>query len=391
MSENLYELLGVQKSATEAELKKAWKRKALDLHPDKGGDKEVFQKVKNAYDILMDPQRRTIYDQTGQIPGEEGSGGGGFPGGFGFGGPGGVHVNFGGGGGMPDIFSNLFGGMGMGNPFFGGRPGGSGDPPKKPKGDNLLHEVGVNISDFYHGKTVTYPIHRDKLCHGCKGIGGARVETCQACGGRGMMMRQVQQGNMIQISHSPCGICQQQGKRVLDPCKICEGKKVLPEKKMVEIKIEPGMKEGDRIIMSEQCSESPNWERPGDLVILLRPSTEDPQEWIRVGDELRYKVDLTLAEAMLGWERELKGHPSGRSLHLVWTGGSLREGEILRVPGWGMPIRGGGGSLGDLRFICHIVGEQGAWSEEQRRALCSVWPDWKPPVVREDSIHITSS
>jgi DnaJ family protein A protein 2 len=379
---NLYETLGVSREASAAEIRKAYFARARDAHPDKGGDKEAFQRLQEAHSVLSDPQQRTIYDQTGQIPREgevAGSGGG----------PNLAEIfgnMFGGGGGFPGgIPIPVFHGMGM-----GGIPGGGGRPMKMPRGPNKLHEIGVTLADFYSGKTVKLHMTRDVICGDCAGKGGSRMEQCGLCGGRGVRMQQQQMGPMMTISQSPCGACNQTGQRVVDKCGACDGRRVAGRAAALDARIEPGMQEGDRIVFPGQCSESPDFEAPGDVILVLRAASSDSERWERRGAELSYVVELSVAEAMLGWARELEGHPSGRPLRIVWKEGVVRDGEVLRVVGWGMPQRGGATGCGDLRVVCRVAaGNQGPWSEEQRRALMSVWPDWVEPEEKEGSVTAT--
>lgn len=124
------------------------------------------------------------------------------------------------------------------------------------------------------------------------------------------------------------------------------------------------------------------YEAPGDVILVIRAATTDSEKWLRRGPELAIEVTLDLVEAMLGWERHIEDHPSGRPLHIIWKDGVIRDGEVLRIPGWGMPVRGTG-NHGDLRLICRVSAVQGTWSEEQLRALKSVWPDWVEPAAVE--------
>lgn len=371
---DLYAALGVPKSATEEEIRKAYKRRSLETHPDKpGGSKEEFQAVSQAKQILLDPAARAEYDATGRIPGAaEEAGSGGPPN-------------------MAELFGNLFGG---GIPFFsgGGMPGG-GPGQKAPRGPNKIHEIGVGIADLWHGKTIKLNMHRDVLCHGCKGKGGTQTKQCTGCGGRGFRMRRQQMGPMMMMAQEPCSTCSSTGEEVVGKCETCAGARVLAREAVLSVIIEPGMQEGDRLVFPGQCSESPQFEAPGDVILVIRGVSTDPEGWHRRGSELMIEVRLTLAEAMLGWERTVADHPSGKPLHIVWTGGPLREAEVLRIPGQGMPvytgmpITGSKGEYGDLRIVCRVGTEhQSTWSDEQQRALMSVWPEWRSPVAREDSV-----
>jgi DnaJ family protein A protein 2 len=372
---SLYELLGVERTADADTIKKAYRRKALTEHPDKGGDEEKFKKLNEAYNVLSDPQRRAVYDQTGEIPGEAPAAGASGP-------------NF------ADILGSMFGGgFGGGIPipvFHGmGSAGGGEGPMKMPRGPNKLHEIGVSLADLYHGKKIKLNMKREVICGDCEGRGGKRMETCGLCRGRRFRTVQQQMGPMIAMSQQPCEACRATGQRAADTCSGCQGRRVVERGATLDVEIEAGMQEGDRLVFPGQCSESPDFERPGDVVLVIRGSSTDSEAWVRQGADLVHVVELTLAESLLGWGRTLEGHPSGISVPLVWRGGVVRDGEVLRVPGWGMvrrsAERGGSPSAkGDLRLVCRVASvDQSAWSEEQLRALKSVWPDWVEPVASE--------
>lgn len=375
--EDLYALLGVARDATEEEIKRAYKKAALVAHPDRPtGSKERFQAVNAAYTVLSDSAKRAEYDATGRVPMDGGDGGGG-------------------GGGGPDIseiLGSLFG-RGFGTPdgipipIFGGMGGGGGGPVsmKMPRGPNKLHEIGVTLADLWAGKTFTLNMKREVLCGDCAGAGGSRMEACGACAGRGFRMRRQQMGPMIIASQEPCAECRGSGQKAADRCGGCEGRRVVGRDSVLDVRIEPGMQEGDRLVFPGQCSESPDFETPGDVVLVLRPAAGADDGWIRRGADLMVEVRLGIAEALLGWERRLEGHPSGKPVEIVWTEGVIRDGEVLRVPGWGMPIRGSndGARFGDLRLVCRVERMEGSWSEEQRRALQSVWPGWRAPTPVE--------
>ena len=379
---DLYGLLGLQRNASADDIKKAYRKEALVKHPDRGGNKEEFQKMQAAYEVLSDPDKRAHYDATGQVV-QEGSGGPGFP------------------GGMPDLAA-MFGGM-FGSGFSGGFPGmpgmqgmqGGGIPfpffnggpqgnMKAARGPNKIHEIGLSLADLYAGKTFKLNMKRDTLCGRCAGRGGTRVENCSQCGGKGFRMRGQQMGPIMAMTQEPCGACGQTGQRILEECGDCRGKRVVERESVLDVKVEPGMQEGDRITFVGQCSESPQFEKPGDVILIVRSATTDSDEWMRRGAELTYTVSLTMAEMLLGWERVIDGHPSGQPLNVAWTGGVLLEGAVLTLPGLGMPNRPGSGSgMGDLKIVCRVQKEN--LSEEQRAALKLVWPDWKEVVISDQS------
>jgi DnaJ family protein A protein 2 len=369
---DLYGLLGIEKRASADEIKRAYRKEALVKHPDRGGEKEAFQALQSAYDVLSDPDKRAHYDMTGSIP-QDGGGGGGGPS-------------------MPDlasIFGSFFGGGVAGMPFFGGPGPGSGFGISQSRGPNKIHEIGVSLAELYKGKTFKLTMKRDVLCQSCDGKGGSRMETCGSCGGKGFRLRGQQMGPIMAMTQEPCATCSQTGSRVLEPCSACEGRRLTENESVLDVVIQPGMQEGDRLVFPGQCSESPMFREPGDVILVIR-ETGTP-DWTRRGYDLISEVRLTVAESLLGWGRHMEGHPSGRPLHIVWKGGVLREGEVLRIQGWGMPGKPSG--LGDLRLVVRIMENesQGAWSEEQQRALQSVWPSWTEPDVTADSVILDAS
>jgi DnaJ homolog subfamily A member 2 len=372
-ADDLYKRLGVSKAAKPDEIKKAYHKLALSKHPDRGGDKEEFQAIQQAHEVLMDSQKRAAYDATGTIPGE-GAGGG----------PGMnvpdineiLRMFAGGGGGMP--------GMPGGFPFpFFGRGGSGGSQPKAARGPNKMHEIGVSLPDLYKGKSFEFHMKRQVLCSDCNGKGGKEMEMCKDCGGRGSRMEGQQMGPMIAMTQVPCHKCSQTGQIATAKCDTCSGSRLVERESTLQARIEPGMQEGDRLVFPGQCSESPMYEAPGDVILVIRAAASDSEKWLRRGAELAMEVQLSLAEAMMGWERHIDDHPSSKPLHIVWTGGVIRDGEVLRIPGWGMPVRGSSSGHGDLRIICRVEAVQGAWSPEQLEALKKVWPSWIEPVTAE--------
>jgi DnaJ-class molecular chaperone len=183
-------------------------------------------------------------------------------------------------------------------------------------------------------------------------------------------------GPVMQMIHEPCDACSQTGQRAADQCGECKGKRVVERGATVDIRIEPGMQEGDRIVLQGLCSESPLYKEPGDLVLVVRVAGEG---WVRRGDDLGYEVTLTQAEALLGWERTIDTHPSGEPVRVVFRGGVLRDRDMIRVEGKGMPVRGAAGRFGNLVIGCRITVPE-TLTEAQCRLLKEVWPEWVEPV-----------
>jgi len=364
---DLYTVIGVSRKASTEEIKRAYRKNALTCHPDRGGDKAAFQRLQAAYDVLSDGDKRAHYDATGQIQGD-------------------ADANQHPGMDMSSLFGSIFGAGGMGGmgsiPFFGHGFGPSHNPGVQvAKGPNKLHEIGVSLADLYKGKTFKLTMKRETLCAGCGGKGGAKMANCGGCGGKGFRIRGQQMGPIMAMTHEPCGTCAQTGQQVVEECARCRGQRVVESESVLDVSIEPGMQEGDRIVFDNKCSESPMFERAGDVILVIQAASTDSDAWTRSGSDLSFTIELSLAESLLGWERTIEGHPSGEPLQISWNEGVIRDGQILCMTGSGMPDRLTGGR-GDLRLLCRVrTNSQGAWSEEQKRALMNVWPSWKEPVT----------
>ena len=323
-----YELLGVPKTATTDEIKKAFKRKALKEHPDKGGDPEKFKDLNIAHEVLSKPEKREVYDQYG----EEGLRDGGGPGA----------------GGMGDIF-DLFG-MGGG----GGR-GHKESGPKK--GKSVLHPVKATLADLYNGKTTKVAVNRDRICSKCNGIGGkaGAVQTCTGCKGRGMrtVMQMLGPGMYTQRT-APCDECNATGEQVneKDKCKTCDGKKVLKEKKILEVQIDKGAPNGEKYVFHGEADEFPSTE-PGDVVIQVQ---EEKHEFFkRRGADLLLEKEISLLEALTGVDFVLT-HLDGRKIRVKNQPGEvIKPDDIKTVEGYGMPYHKQTYKFGNLFVVFKLV------------------------------------
>ena len=345
MSADLYKELGLQKGASPEDIKRAYRKEALAKHPDRGGAKEDFQRLQAAYDVLSNPDRRSVYDQTGEV-GEQATG---------------MHMPN-----LSELFSMFGPGLasaGLSRMFSFGSTG----RVKAARGPNKHHEIGLTMAEMYSGKRFTLNMKRDVLCSDCGGSGGAEIKKCEACRGQGVHMRMQQMGPVMAMSQESCVTCQQTGERVVTACSACNGKRVREEENRLEVVVEPGMKEGDRLVFPGQCSESPQFEAPGDVILVIRVSSAEDSIFNRWADDLAVDIQLTLAESLLGFKRVFDTHPSGTPVTYS-SEKVVIEGDILKVEGAGMPVRGTE-RKGILQIVCHIMREQGAWSDEQRRAL----------------------
>lgn len=299
-----YDVLGVEKTASEEEIKKAYKKLALKHHPDRGGDPEKFKELSTAYEALSDPEKRKIYDLHGEEGlRNDGSGAGG--GGSGSDGPGfdgsGMPHGFPFGGMDPDhIFSMFFGG-GMGGGMGGGAGAGE-HHHRVRKTNDISHTANLTLEELYAGKTIKLNVNLNIICDGCIGSGckpNTHETTCSSCSGRGMctVMRQV--GPMIQQQRTRCPACHGQGNIIAetDRCITCRGNKVVKNKKLFAAVVPPGSRSGFNIVFKGEGDQSPGCVA-GDFIVSV---LEKPHALFRrVGDDLHVKMSVTLAEA-LSW------------------------------------------------------------------------------------------
>jgi DnaJ family protein A protein 2 len=372
---SLYEKLSLDKGCSPEEIKKSYHKLSKVHHPDKGGNPEKFKEIQHAYEILSDDEKRQMYDTTGSEGGN--NGGGPFPGGMPFG--------FGGMGGMPfGDLGAMFGGM------FGGGPMGQRQQQRKAaRGPDKAQDIPLSLRDFYVGREIQIKFHQQRGCTLCSASGSLKTEVCGGCRGQGMkmMMRQIGPG-MMQQSVQPCSDCNGEGKRVLQVCHECGGKKYKGQEKVLTVKIEPGMAHEEKLRFDGQCSDSPEYERPGDVIItLMRTTAGDsmisgsaPENFDWQGNDLHLTHSVKLSSALLGFTFAVQGHPSGKTITLSWAGGPLTHGAVLIAKGLGMPVKGRKGDYGDL--IVHIViavsaaEKREGWSADQRASLRKLFPDW---------------
>jgi DnaJ family protein A protein 2 len=333
---DLYERLGVSRGADGGEIRKAYLRISKTAHPDKGGSEEEFKRVQQAYEVLSDDQKRAIYDQTGQIPGEEGESGhgsAGMP----------FHFDIG------SMFGAAFGGGGM---FGGGMPFGPGRPvgvkqQKRPKAPPKIHEIGLTLRDFYYGKKFQMKFERQKFCETCRGEGAEVYESCGVCSGQGFRQQTVMIGpGMMASSRAPCGPCSGEGKTVKKVCNSCHGGKFKKEEKILVATVEPGARPGEMLVFEKECSDQHEFVEPGDVHILLREATET-YGLQRSGDDLTAVLSVPFRTALLGGKEVLRGHPAHPDgLAVEVPHGSMR-GDVITVAGEGM-IRKSSNTRGNL-------------------------------------------
>ncbi|KAF3627578.1 Chaperone protein dnaJ 3 [Capsicum annuum] len=345
-----YGILGVSKNATEDEIKKAYRKAAMKNHPDKGGDPEKFKELAQAYEVLSDSQKREIYDQYGEDALKEGMGGGG-----------GMHDPF-------DIFESFFGG----NPFGGG---GSGRGRRQRRGEDVVHPLKVSLEDLYSGITKKLSLSRNVICSKCSGKGsksGASTK-CSGCKGTGMKVsiRQLGPGMIQQMQH-PCNECKGTGEMIddKDRCPQCKGEKVVPEKKVLEVHVEKGMQNGQKITFPGEADEAPDTVT-GDIVFVLQQK-EHPR-FKRKGEDLFVDHTLSLTEALCGFHFILT-HLDGRQLLIKSNPGEVvKPDQFKAINDEGMPVYQRPFMKGKL-YIHFIVEFPDSLSLEQVQALEAILP-----------------
>lgn len=310
-----YEVLGVPKTASQDDLKKAYRKAAFKNHPDKGGDPEKFKELSQAYDVLSDPEKRELYDQYGEdgLMGEGGMGGAG-------------HDPF-------DFFENIFGK----SPFGGG---GSSRGRRQRRGEDVVHPLKVSLEDLHNGTSKKLSLSRNVICSKCKGKGsksGASAK-CHGCEGSGMKVSIRHLGpSMIQQMQHPCNECKGTGEaiNVRDRCPQCKGEKVVPQKKVLEVHVEKGMQNGQKITFPGEADEAPDMVT-GDIVFVLQQ--RDHPKYTRKGDDLFVEHTLSLTEALCGFQFILT-HLDNRQLLVKSSPGEVvKPGQYKAISDEGMPM-----------------------------------------------------
>ncbi len=340
MSKNLYNVLGVGKDVGDAELKKAYHRLALQHHPDKGGDPEKFKEIQAAHTVLSDPDKRRMYDMTGQIPGAvdgEQGGGGGMPFPFPFG-----SAAFGDGPGFNMDINELFGMFGRGGPgrhsaaarghAHGPHTGTGRNPGKAPA---KVSTVPLTQRDYYYGRTLEISFERQRFCGGCAGRGSKQFVSCGPCGGTGHMTKVIQMGPMIMHQEGPCMMCRGIGKTKGDPCSDCEGTAFKKDHKKIILEVKPGTPVGTKITYSGESSHDADFDEAGDVVLELVEAEEDTP-WTRTGDDMRTTISITMKQALCSTIEVIDGHPGFDGGLAVRVPAGVQNGSVVRVPGAGM-------------------------------------------------------
>jgi molecular chaperone DnaJ len=319
-----YELLQVERSADERTIKTAYRRLAMECHPDRNpGCKESearFKAISEAYDCLKDPQKRAAYDRFGHAAFRNG-GAGGFGGAQDF-------------GSFSDLFENIFG------EFMNGQQGGGGGNVLR--GSDLRYDLEIGLDDAYHGKQVELRVDTTIPCEPCGGSGakaGTTARACTLCHGRG----QVRDRQGFFVVERVCPTCRGAGQVIADPCERCRGEGRVEIPKSLEVRIPPGVDEGTRIRLSGEGEAGVRGGPPGDLYIFVHLKRHSVFQ--REGNTLFARCPISFTTAALGGTIEVPG--LDRQMHEIRIPAGIQSGKQLRQRGAGMPVLNGRGH-GDM-------------------------------------------
>ncbi|MEP1471997.1 MAG: molecular chaperone DnaJ [Halieaceae bacterium] len=343
-----YEVLGVDKDADDKDIKKSYRRVAMKYHPDRNPDdpdaEEKFKEATEAYDVLMDGEKRQAYDQFGHAGVDPNMGGG--AGGFG-------------GGNFSDIFGDVFGDI------FGGGGGGRG-PGGPQRGSDLRYTLDISLEDAVKGTTVEIRVPTLAGCETCDGSGakkGSTPTTCGTCGGVGQV--RMQQG-FFQVQQT-CPTCRGRGKSISDPCTDCQGQGRVEKTKTLSVKVPPGVDTGDRIRLSGEGEAGPEGGPTGDLFVQM--SVKQHPIFERDGKNLYCEVPITFVDAAVGGELEVPTLDGRVKLKIP---AETQTGKLFRLRGKGVkPVRGG--SVGDL--LCRAVVETPVNLNKQQKEMLREFQD----------------
>lgn len=349
---DLYDLLDVSRDASAEDVKRAYRRKAREHHPDAGGDEESFKAVTHAYQVLADPQTRARYDRTGDdgTPSTRGAGQDPF-GGFGGGGFGGIN----------DVIDAFFG-AGFGDATSAGGRGGR---ARTQPGRDVLVVAELILDEVVTGTTREIDVEVSRACDTCGGAGsadGGGPSRCATCGGAGQVQRVVRTAFGQLATAAACAACQGTGRTVTDPCPGCAGEGRRPTKRTLQVDIPAGLEDGDRIPVRGEGEAGRHGAPAGDLYVQVRVAEHDLYE--RRGRDLIAEVTVPVTQAALGGTLRVPVL-DGDDVEVPVPGGT-QSGDVLNVRRAGLPVRGGG-RRGELKLVVRV--EVPTRLDEPQRAL----------------------
>jgi molecular chaperone DnaJ len=330
-----YQVLGVGRDADEAAIKKAFRKLARELHPDVNKHdpdaEEKFKEAAEAYEILNDADRRATYDRYGH----EGLRSGG------------QAPNFDGFGSISDLFDAFFGGA-----FGGGFGAGARTGPRQ--GDDVAVAVEVSLAQTYVGAKVDVAFEAIDRCKHCNGNGaepGTPIETCDRCGGQGVLQAVTRSPFGQVVRQVACDVCHGDGRVAQVPCAVCDGRGLVVGRRALEVDVPAGIADGQRIRLSGHGHAGELGGPPGDLYVVVQVPADNG--WLRDGDDLLTVADVPAPHAALGTTIAVE-HPGEGTIEVDVPAGT-QPGEVITLRGKGMPGLRRQGRFGDLRVVANVV------------------------------------
>ena len=367
MADNYYDILGVSKSASADEIKRAYRKKAHEFHPDKGaGNEAKFKEINEAYQVLSDSQKKQQYDQYGQTFDQAQRNGGGFGG-------------------------NPFGGNPFGGNPFGGFSGGAGSPfgsggiefdlggifgdmfggnqqqaSRRNRGIDLEMGLTINFEEAVFGANKNITLEKKDMCKHCKGSGaepGTKINTCPKCHGQGQIHTQRQTIFGVVASAAACDRCDGTGKVPESPCKTCNGAGSFRQEKTIEVKIPAGIDNGQRIRVQGEGEAGYRGSSPGDLYLSIR--VRGNKEFVRDGFNLLKELPVSFTQAALGAKIIVKTLDGDIELKIP---AGTQSGTVLKVKSKGVSHIDNPGHRGDLLITVRVI-VPGKLSKKEKELL----------------------
>lgn len=326
---DLYEILGVSKDAADDEIKRAYRKRARELHPDAGGDEEHFKELTTAYEVLKNPQARANYDRFGDPRGPAGAGG------FG-------SADF---GDLGDLIETFFGG-------FGGMRGGGGARARQ-GGRDAIVDVALTLEEAAAGVRREIDVTIDRGCDTCGGTGaspGSGPVTCRQCGGSGAVQQVTRSVFGQMLTTGTCSVCRGTGQQIADPCGECNGEGRRQVTEVVTVDVPPGVDDGRRLRMTGRGEAGRRGAPAGDLYVRIRVAPHAIFE--RDGNDLHCELQVPVTQAALGAELKVTTLDGEE---VVKVPRATQTGDVLTLRRHGMPKLNGGGARGHLYVHCRVM------------------------------------
>ncbi len=345
---DFYALLGVARDASEADIKKAYRKLAMECHPDRNPSPDAegrFKEVTEAYEVLRDPQKRAAYDRYGKAGVGAGAGG------FGF-----HHVDL---AEALNIFMRDFGGMGGLESLFGG--GRARTNPRR--GQDVRVTLKLTLADVAAGVKKSVRFKAPTRCAECEGSGarpGTRPATCTTCGGSGEVRRAARSMFGQFVSVSPCPTCGGEGSLIVEPCEVCRGEGRVRADRTVAVEVPAGVSGNNYLTLRGQGAAGPRNGPPGDLLAML--DIQEDERWERQGDDLFFDLPLSFSQVALGGEFTVPT-PYGDEQVRVQAG--TQPETVIRLRGRGLPVLGQSGK-GDLIVRIHVWTPERLTEQQER-------------------------